>query len=986
MSETSVSDKVVPGAVSPKVSAKDVAEEALSKHAGWKESLKEIVYKNAKLLYSAAAAGGGKAEIRENYLLGHSATVFCDADSVPAHADENRHDFYDIRFGKNFRACDSSISTGCGVAGKKFKLFVRIKLVRNSNLDVGEYKVGNVYDNKIRAKTIDLDNLDPHNYEAIDESILLKLSSAASLAERRSLIQTLTVKKLRYLCRYLGIAVKPTKAELQAHVLSHYVARARALYADGAADRCNMMLYYTEALEESTWEETVADTTAHVYSAQMADYYPLLTSLVSNNDSLTLYPGNSTFNVLSPLSSGEPVKIVVSRNRSKVPVGDKRCQAENLLLLDELVVKKEIGDSIPKKGVLLTFCYEKTLPPVTPAAAQGPKSDLKLNLPPETLAKGTIQDLPMEFFTEHGLEKELAEALFKEIKALLDNGVFEVVPVPGDRKIMTSRIIDGIKTRSDGTFLKVKERFVPRGFLRNDYRGDYLRKDTVMTSAEGVHLVLQKALQEDWLLSTYDFMNAFLQSIPFESDELMPYVHFPPIDRYPEAVQKQLREMFGIKPGHCMRFKKCCYGFLDAPRAWHRTLTEELVRLGFRPLRSDPGVYVIVADNDDKIIPVPRAIQDGKVEDEEAFEKEFSEITPLPAGQRVCGVLSLHVDDTLTGGDHIFQALMKRVTERFRIGAEWTESSDKKSQTITFLGRDIQILRDETGARTIRLTQEEYANKLTEMDVPDGPPEKPLSPEEHSIFRATVGRLNWIAYRSRPDLAFAVHTASTQVAAPTVQNARELNKTVRTAKYSKSVALTFRKMKGPLRIVALTDASFNRVKACPSYYAGLFFIASYDADYDQNIYSADPATVRDKSDAPVFCDASLLYWRTRVVKRRVDAILDVETLSIQYGTCVAKYLDGLGTELGLFTGLKPVIYNDNQSTVSHLKSTNRHSNARMNVLWETLRRAYTENEYALQFICGKTLNISDCLTKLKTPLNTLLLKALRLGKLYLPKL
>jgi hypothetical protein len=70
---------------------------------------------------------------------------------------------------------------------------------------------------------------------------------------------------------------------------------------------------------------------------------------------------------------------------------------------------------------------------------------------------------------------------------------------------MTSRIIIGVKIDSKGFLKKVKCRYVPRGFANNDYRANYLRRDTEMCTQEGLHLALQKFLNEEWLLGSDDF-------------------------------------------------------------------------------------------------------------------------------------------------------------------------------------------------------------------------------------------------------------------------------------------------------------------------------------------------------------------------------------------------------------------------------------------------------------------------------------------------
>ena len=185
-------------------------------------------------------------------------------------------------------------------------------------------------------------------------------------------------------------------------------------------------------------------------------------------------------------------------------------------------------------------------------------------------------------------------------------------------------------------------------------------------------------------------------------------------------------------------------------------------------------------------------------------------------------------------------------------------------------------------------------------------------------------------------------------------------------------------------MISLTDASYNRTKEAPSLYGGLFYISDYAEDYDQMRFIASPDPKQHPRD-PLLLNASLIYWRTRVARRRVDTIMDVETLAIQYGTVVASYLNSMVIELHLTTrSLKPIVYNDNHSTISHIRSSNKHNNVRMNVIWGILRSEYNNNKFGLRFLCGKTLNLSDTLTKLKSGLTEQFYKALRTGSFYVP--
>ena len=80
-----------------------------------------------------------------------------------------------------------------------------------------------------------------------------------------------------------------------------------------------------------------------------------------------------------------------------------------------------------------------------------------------------------------------------------------------------------------------------------------------------------------------------------------------------------------------------------------------------------------------------------------------------------------------------------------------------------------------------------------------------------------------------------------------------------------------------------------------------------------------------------------------------------------------------------------LLLNDSNSAITHTKSTNKHANPRLNVLWAALRAAYERNEFSLRFICGKTLNLADVLTKIKSSLSDVFLRVLRLGKVVIPR-
>ena len=53
----------------------------------------------------------------------------------------------------------------------------------------------------------------------------------------------------------------------------------------------------------------------------------------------------------------------------------------------------------------------------------------------------------------------------------------------------------------------------------------------------------------------------------------------------------------------------------------------------------------------------------------------------------------------------------------------------------------------------IEISMEDYAKSLQEIQVRDAKVDEPLPRDELKVFRKFVGKLNWLAANTRPDLA-----------------------------------------------------------------------------------------------------------------------------------------------------------------------------------------------------------------------------------------
>jgi hypothetical protein len=70
------------------------------------------------------------------------------------------------------------------------------------------------------------------------------------------------------------------------------------------------------------------------------------------------------------------------------------------------------------------------------------------------------------YFEEAIQKKEWADAMTEEYQSIIKNDVWEIVPRPKSKDVVSSKWIFKIKHVVDGSIEKYKERFVSRGFIK----------------------------------------------------------------------------------------------------------------------------------------------------------------------------------------------------------------------------------------------------------------------------------------------------------------------------------------------------------------------------------------------------------------------------------------------------------------------------------------------------------------------------------------
>ena len=150
---------------------------------------------------------------------------------------------------------------------------------------------------------------------------------------------------------------------------------------------------------------------------------------------------------------------------------------------------------------------------------------------------------------------------------------------------------------------KPKARLVVLGYM--DPQLTEVPRDSPTLGKQPKIILLQLIASMGWSLGSFDIKAAFLQGRP-QKDRI---IGLDPVS--------ELAQAMNLKAGEICRLDKSAYGLIDAPYLWFQTLQEELLGLGFSLCPFDPCVFILTD----------------------------------PQDQSLAGILGIHVDDGIYGGN-----------------------------------------------------------------------------------------------------------------------------------------------------------------------------------------------------------------------------------------------------------------------------------------------------------------------------------------------
>lgn len=361
----------------------------------------------------------------------------------------------------------------------------------------------------------------------------------------------------------------------------------------------------------------------------------------------------------------------------------------------------------------------------------------------------------------------------------------------------------------------IKARIVARGYEE----GDMDLVDAPTVDKTSLRTILTLANMKNWKCSSLDVKSAFLQSHKLERE-----IYLNP----PKDIKKK---------DILWKIKKPIYGLKDSAKNWYCSLRSELLVLGCIESILDPTVF---------------CYYDGKV---------------------LKGLFICHVDDFLYGGcgdDHFKRNVIDQIVKKYDISARYDIS-------FKYIGLNIEQM--ESG---IKIEQKEFANSM-DVEKVDKMKSRPvtdlLNEKEKKSYQKMLGKVNWLAHQTRPDLSFDAFTYSLCGQKPTIGDLKGLNKMTSKIKNGLEHIWLPKIDEKSIQIIGFSDASLANIlpdKTC-SGEGYLVFLADSSGK------------------------ACLLNWKSKKISRVVHSTVSAECLS---------FVDCMGDSFYIRSLIEEVLFQD----------------------------------------------------------------------------
>lgn len=343
-----------------------------------------------------------------------------------------------------------------------------------------------------------------------------------------------------------------------------------------------------------------------------------------------------------------------------------------------------------------------------------------------------------------------SDSMEKEMEALRQNRVWELVELPRDRKAIGCKWVYRIKEGG-----VAKSRLVAQGYNQVPFF-DYNETFSPVIRFETLRMILALSHNKGYHVHHMDVSTAFLNG-----------------DLEEEIFMKQpLGYVDPSFPNHVCKLKKSLYGLKQSPRQWNQKLVTFLLSDGFVRSESDASLFTSVS-------------------------------------QQSIIIVAVYVDDILISSSSI--QLVQKTKDSFSNMFKMTDLGEIKLFLGIEISRIRDGTMELRQTSYVESVLERYGfSQCKPQATPSDPSAKPDKNNDVPLgsdvpYREAVGSLIYLATSTRPDIAFAVSHASRSLSNPTVFNWIQVKRIFRYLAGTKNHGLSYSRSSSTLAAYADAD-------------------------------------------------------------------------------------------------------------------------------------------------------------------------------------
>jgi hypothetical protein len=341
------------------------------------------------------------------------------------------------------------------------------------------------------------------------------------------------------------------------------------------------------------------------------------------------------------------------------------------------------------------------------------------------------------------------------------------------------------------------------------------------------------------------------------------------------------------------RLKKTIYGLKDAAKAWYNKVKKVVEELGGIKNSLEPVLFYW-KDGDGKLM----------------------------------GIMCSHVDDFCYGGNEEFQErIIEELESKLKVG-------EKQKGVFKYIGVNIK-----QGNENIELKQDDYVRKIKIPEKEQFGEEREMNGYELTEYRSLIGKLNWVAQHTRPELSFAVSDLSKAFQGGSTEDMRKLLRVVKKMKGVEG-GIKLDKLKlGEERWEVYADASFGNGEDGQSQIG--YIVSLVDGEGRR---------------CPI-------QWKSNKAKRIAKSTIEAETLSLGEAAETGIYLNRIYQEVTGKKNIPIIMKTDSKTLEKAVKSTSGVKSRILRIDMAALKEMLEKGEIKVIDWVNTKDQVADILTK-----------------------